>query len=384
MKKSVLFINPDYHCSFLYRDEFRRLAWKADIYVRPGYPRNILYSDSDIIEEPVFRWANRWPLRFLGRFLVNIWMICLISSYHYLVYYGSPPAYSDIDNRFRLKKIFGPSYCFELFFARVVGKKLVYIPTGCNEEQTKEEFGRLDEGNVCENCGCYDRCDDTFNNLNFTRIRKYFHLVIGNGSVNSKQLNLHPMKYKAVDLDEWKPDLQVPEHYKHGPIKSIRVLHSSYLANSSRNWKGRNIKGSPHVLAAIDRLRAEGFPVEYYLISDKPSREMRYYQAQADIVVEQLIYGWWGSTGVETMALGKPVICYLRKEWKDLFLSNFPEYSDLPIVEANTETIYQVLKKLVIDSEYRRRCGEQSRRFAINHFDLEKNAKKFLQTLRKI
>ena len=37
---------------------------------------------------------------------------------------------------------------------------------------------------------------------------------------------------------------------------------------------------------------------------------MRYYQVQADIIVEQLIYGWWGSTAIEGM-LGKPVTVIL-------------------------------------------------------------------------
>ena len=82
---------------------------------------------------------------------------------------------------------------------------------------------------------------------------------------------------------------------------------------------------------------------------------MLYYQLQADIVVEQLIYGWWGSTGIETMALGKPVVCYLRSEWKENFLNHFKEYSSLPIVEADTSTIYEVLKKLTIDDDYRRK-----------------------------
>jgi len=104
------------------------------------------------------------------------------------------------------------------------------------------------------------------------------------------------------------------------------------------------------------------------------SKDMRYYQAQADIVVEQLIYGWWGSTGVETMALGKPVVCYLRPAWKQFFFSVFPEYEELPIIEANTESIYSVLKELVVDPELRNRAGQASRDFAVRHFNPSRNA----------
>jgi glycosyltransferase involved in cell wall biosynthesis len=114
--------------------------------------------------------------------------------------------------------------------------------------------------------------------------------------------------------------------------------------------------------------------VEYFYVQDVESRDMRYYQVQADIIVDQLIYGWWGSTGIEGMALGKPVVCYLRREWKEHFFQVFPEYSELPIVEASTGDIYEVIKRLVIDESYRRRKGEEARQFAEKHFDVKRNA----------
>ena len=89
--------------------------------------------------------------------------------------------------------------------------------------------------------------------------------------------------------------------------------------NKGREQNNKNIKGSPFIKLAIDRLIKEGHEIEYLFLNDIDSNKMRYYQTQADIIVEQLIYGWWGSSGIETMALGKPVICYLRDEWKNNF-----------------------------------------------------------------
>ena len=74
------------------------------------------------------------------------------------------------------------------------------------------------------------------------------------------------------------------------------------------------------------------------------------------------------------MGLGKPVFCYLRKEWKEFFLTIYPQYQSLPIVEANTENIYEILKSLVVNKEYRKQKGRESRLFAERHFDVEKNA----------
>ena len=138
------------------------------------------------------------------------------------------------------------------------------------------------------------------------------------------------------------------------------------------------------MLAAVERLKHEGHAVDYFFIDNKPSNQMRFYQAQADIVVDQLIYGWWGSTTVEASALGKPVVCYLRPSWKQFFLKTFPEYDDLPIVEADTNTIYEVLKKLVTDAEYRRQKGRESRIFAEAHFDPVKNTQALIETLESL
>jgi glycosyltransferase involved in cell wall biosynthesis len=215
-------------------------------------------------------------------------------------------------------------------------------------------------------------------------VRKYFDFAIGGDTKISKELFEKPIKYKVIDLNLWKPGLEIPKEYLLPYTKNLRILHSAYLDKSDRTWQGRNIKGSPYVLAAIEQLKVEGHAIEYVYISDKPSNQMRFYQAQADIVVEQLIYGWWGSTGVETMALGKPVICYLRPSWRELFLNLHSEYEDIPIVQADTQTIYESLKNLVVDADYRKQKGKESRIFAEQHFNPVNNTKAFIHLLDKL
>ena len=51
IEKSVLFINPDYHCSFIHRDEFRRLGWRADVFVPDSYPVQFLYETEGNLKE---------------------------------------------------------------------------------------------------------------------------------------------------------------------------------------------------------------------------------------------------------------------------------------------------------------------------------------------
>jgi len=379
--RSVLFVRPDYHCSFFYRDQLRELGWKADIFVPSNYPKSILYSDQDILSAPFWICNNRkiqWALNILP---LLFWWITKFWRYNYHIYYGPPPVINLLENRFSIFRLFKYDFIFELWLAKLFKIKLIFLPTGCHDDETKENFSKLDNGNVCNNCGFWDRCLDQLNNLNFSRIRRYFDLVIGVGAIDSTQFPMTHMKYKSIDLDLWSPDIVIPKNHRLPSTRKIRILHSAYLENSGRNWKGRNIKGSPSVLKAIERLQNEGHLVEYFFIKDKPSYQMRFYQAQADIVVEQLIYGWWGSTFVETSALGKPVVCYLRPSWKEFFLRRFPEYSSLPLIESDTSRIYEVLRKLVTDENYRKRKGRESRQFAEKHFDPIVNTKLLIKNL---
>jgi glycosyltransferase involved in cell wall biosynthesis len=262
----------------------------------------------------------------------------------------------------------------ELALLKLLNKKLISFPSGCLQEVLYEDFVKHEDGAVCKNCGYADAvCDDERNQRSFDLRNKYFDFIIANSPLPSTRIQKEMVRYKSVDLDVYRPEIKVPEKFKLPRSENLRVLHSFY--NKDRLHQGKNIKGSTHVLAALERLKSEDYPVEYFYLTDTPLKEMRYYQVQADIVVDQLIYGWWGSAAIEGMALGKPVVCYLAPTWKKIFLERFPEYNSLPIVEANTENIYEVLKKLATDKEYRERKGKESRQFAREHFDVRKNAR---------
>jgi hypothetical protein len=74
-----------------------------------------------------------------------------------------------------------------------------------------------------------------------------------------------------------------------------------------------SIKGTPAILAALDALKGE-YELDLILIQDMPHEEaLRMYRG-ADLVIDQVLAGWYGGLAVEVMAMGKPVLCYLREE----------------------------------------------------------------------
>ena len=76
----------------------------------------------------------------------------------------------------------------------------------------------------------------------------------------------------------------------------------------------RDVKGTAHVISAVEALRQEGVSVRLDLIEHVTHDEALSRLAAADLVVDQLVLGWYGAVAVEAMALGRPVLAYIRED----------------------------------------------------------------------
>jgi hypothetical protein len=368
-KKSILFHNPDYHCTFFYREELQKFGWKADIFVSDSYPRNLLYSEKQIIS------ANKYTKNPKINYL--IWFLINIPKYKYIFYYGRPPNFSSIFKKLRLSIEFDPFFIFLKLFR----KKIIYLPSGCRDEFTKKEFSFFEDGRICGNCGFFERCDEDSNIKNLRLINKYADLVIGSGFTNPKLNQLRNIKWKSFDLKIFNSNIEIPDEFMLPKNGKFRILHSTSL--QSRKVNGKNIKGSEYLIDAVTKLKSEGYNCELILVESVHTKNMRYIQAQADLIVDQLIYGHWGSTSLEGVALGKPVICYFNKEWKKNYIMNF-SIGVWPFIEADTDSIYAVIKNLLDYPNLTLEYSKLSIEFATRYLNIESNAKEFVSYLELI
>ena len=134
------------------------------------------------------------------------------------------------------------------------------------------------------------------------------------------------LPYANVDPRRWEP--AEPE-----PRARPRVLHAP---------SHRGVKGTRFLLEAAERLQREGVPFDLELIENLPHAEARQRYREADLVVDQLLAGWYGGFAIEAMALGKPVIAYLRES--DLHVLPRKMREELPVIDATPATFYDVLR----------------------------------------
>lgn len=124
------------------------------------------------------------------------------------------------------------------------------------------------------------------------------------------------------------------------------------------------VKGTKFMQQALDELAEEGVAFDLKLISGMQHDEARRWYERADVIVDQLHIGWYGVLAVEGLALGKPVVTYVRE---DLAEASTPA---LPIANANPETIKDVLRRLLTSWDERRRIAERARPFAEQVHDI--------------
>ena len=109
------------------------------------------------------------------------------------------------------------------------------------------------------------------------------------------------LPYGNVDLREW-----VPDDTQGAQARRLTLLHAP---------THRGVKGTAYILEAVRRLREQDrLDFEFVLVEGLSRCEARCLYQRADLLVDQLLVGWYGGFAVEFMALGKPVICYIRED----------------------------------------------------------------------
>lgn len=133
------------------------------------------------------------------------------------------------------------------------------------------------------------------------------------------------------------------------------------------------VKGTDLVVRAIEALHAEGLRFEFVLVQGMTRAEALALYQRADLCIDQLFAGWYGGLAVEMMALGIPVLSYLREADLALLPSRMRE--ELPIINAQPDTLTQVLRKwLTGPPERLRELGARSRVFVEQWHDSAKVA----------
>ena len=387
-KGRVLFVGQAYYNAWYLSRSLRKLGWKADV---------LNWDSSDTSQS--FYHGEDFKFHYTSRFDVwyHVWFY-LKSLFRYDVFHFSNAhgiSFGSLVHGEAKKRGF-PAYS-EIKLLKKLGKKIVYSNNGCLDGVSQTSFRSWATWNqepVCDNCVWQnnpDVCSDE-RNLSWGKLRNSFADYQVNLGGNRIDYNDDPRVHEApefycLDPEFWRPNLSIPDKFRLSyPVETVKIYHAvgNYDLRTDAETK-RNIKSTHIYIPLVERLKAEGYPVELIFVKDVPGKDVRYYQAQSDIVVDMLTFGFFGANVREAMMLGKPAVCYLNPVWLENIRQEIPEYIDeLPVISATPDTVYDVLVDLIRRPEKRKEIGQRSREFALKWHSAEAGARRFDQIYSKL
>lgn len=376
-KGRVLFAGQAYyHCWYLSR-ELRKIGWQADVLNWETDPNNERFYHG---EDYLFDYQQ--PNAMQTQIEFYFWALDYYDIFHFNN--KGRMSFGPLVSQYFASQGYAPNTELDLIKER--GKKIVYSNNGCLDGRLLSSFQMwTTPESICELCPAKSNpgvCSDALNH-DWGVLRNHYADYQIDCTGNRQDFNSHPSVHQVPEFynmsDElWSPEIEIPrEHQLDIPPDTFKIFHA--VGNFKiRTLEGnRNIKSSHIWLPLIERLKSEGYKVELIFCHDKPSTAVRYYQAQADMIGEMLSYGMYGSTGREAMMLGKPVVCYMRPEWLTCMANEEPNFvRELPIVQANPDTVYEVVVDLIKNPEKRIAIGKKSREFALRWHSSKAGAKR--------
>lgn len=376
-RKSVLFVGQAYYNAWYLSRSLRKLGWQADLLNWDQNPASQIYYHGEDYKFEYKEERDLYPqLAFYIRTLVH-YDVFHFSNAHGIVFGFQLHSW--------FKKHFGEF--FEIRLLKQLGKKIVYSNNGCLDGVSQTAFSKWGSTPVCSVCRWRSEpsvCSDE-RNLTWGEFRNSvadFQCLLGGNRVDFNDApTVHEVpEFYCLDKDIWHPRLAIPEAFRLSSAQKETVWLYHAVGNKSDRTtdEGVNIKSSHIYLPVITKLKQEGLSLELLEPTGIPNKEVRFLQAQADIFLDMLTYGWFGANAREAMMLGKPVICYIRPEWLESLREEIPEYADeLPIISATPETIEHVLRDLISNPEKRREIGMRGREFAMKWHSAEAAGRRF-------
>jgi glycosyltransferase involved in cell wall biosynthesis len=156
----------------------------------------------------------------------------------------------------------------------------------------------------------------------------------------------------VIDTDGWPPKADYSgADGRNGPV---RVLHTP---------NHRGFKGTEFLVAAVERLQAEGLLIELVLLEGVPNDEVRRRMADADILAEQFVFTGYALSGIEGMASGLPVMANLDHRAYTQLHRRYAFLDECPVVSTTPETLAGDLRRLATDPELREALGRAGRAY---------------------
>lgn len=307
------------------------------------------------------RWM-RGPLKLIVPYVVFYWAVKNFQRFHFFYDRGLLPQLEP-----------GQFNRDELIVLHALGKQLFGYAYGA-DVRTQVATRALGPVQLCAGCPAPGRhcvCDDHRGSANYHRVRHFATTCFSLGDM------LEYTPGSRNDLFYWPLDLDADEGRRYRPAypnsettQPLRVVHAA---------NHRHFKGTRYLLDAIERLRGEGLAIELTLVEGKTNAEALELYRTADVVFDQCIAGFHGYFALEALAMGKPVLAYIRKPSAYLLAAD-----ECPLILTQPTTLVDDLRRLARERASLAEIGRRGRAYIEKYYTLAAFAARLERVYREL
>lgn len=227
--------------------------------------------------------------------------------------------------------------------------------------RTRDCTLKLGQYNCCTDCTQVGRacvCDSEAGKSNISRLQANHAVLFSMGDMTEYTPgSRNDLFYWPLDLKGMHANSLEPSSSSVAACRRLRVVHAP---------NHREFKGTRYLEEAIRSLQEEGELIDLILVENLPNREALEVYRTADVIFDQCLIGFHGYFALEAMALGKPVMCYIRKP-KEYLLH--PD--ECPIINTSIDTLKDDLRRLISSRDELDSLGRRGRQYVERYFSRE-------------
>lgn len=217
--------------------------------------------------------------------------------------------------------------------------KIIVTYNGCDARQKYPTMERVNYS-ACHNAECYNGiCNsgslDKIRSAKIRRFNKYADAIF---ALNPDLFHFLPSRtvFLPYVISRWNEIENVPQH---APISKLNIVHAP---------TNKAAKGSEIIIKAVEdiKLRYPG-KVNFTLVENIPNSEALKIYAGADLIIDQILIGWYGGFAVEAMKMGKPVMAFIRKEDLKYIPEQMANDCLNAFINVNSENLHERLRNIV-------------------------------------
>jgi hypothetical protein len=191
--------------------------------------------------------------------------------------------------------------CWELPVLKRLGRKVIAHYRGCEARDREQNMMLHPEVNICEHCD-YDPpvCMLPLNRIRRAAAAKHadVSLVTTPDLLDFVPHALHFPFFSPSD--ECLPSRPVTRWPTRRRFKIVHVT----------NHPG--IEGTSAIVAAIERLQARGYPIDFVFLQATTHERVLEEYADADLTIGKMKMGYYANAQIESLACGVPAVTYIR------------------------------------------------------------------------